>query len=124
MKPPPSYQPEDMCDQIPPLAQHQKLPGCERTVLLHDRQIFDDDLGAGSDQDLTLASLLGIVDGLERIVQDGGFDHIGGCFRSMRFSSSCEGEELEVSAVGKLVSSSLEHGRVPNEGFFSSCRKR
>ena len=42
------------------------------TVLLHDTEEFDDDLGAWSDQDLTLAGLLGVVDGVERIVQDGG----------------------------------------------------
>ena len=68
----------------------KKLVGCGRTVLLHDRQELDDDLGAGSDQDLTLASLLGVVDGLERIVEDGGFDHVGGVCGEVRFSSSCE----------------------------------
>jgi hypothetical protein len=56
-------------------------------VFLHDRQEFDDDLGAGSDHDLALASFLGIVDGLERIIENGCLDHFGGV--GMRFSSSC-----------------------------------
>lgn len=49
-----------------------------RTVALHDLEELDDDLGGRSDQDLTLASLLGIVDGVERVVEDGGADHFGG----------------------------------------------
>lgn len=57
-----------------------------RTVLLHDVQELDDDLGAGPDQDLALARLLGVVDGVERIVEDGGLDHFGG---GTRFSSGC-----------------------------------
>jgi len=47
-----------------------------RTVLLHDVQETDDDLGGRTDQDLALASLLGVVDGVERIVKDGGL-HLG-----------------------------------------------
>lgn len=54
------------------------------TVLLHDLQELDDDLGAGPDQDLALAGLLGVVDAVERIVEDGGADHLGGV---LRFSS-------------------------------------
>lgn len=45
------------------------------TVSLHDAQELDNDLRAGSDQDLTLAGFLGVVDGIERIVQDACFDH-------------------------------------------------
>lgn len=52
--------------------------GVERTVLLHGLEELDDDLGAGADQDLTLASLLGVVDAVEGIVKDGGADHLGG----------------------------------------------
>lgn len=48
------------------------------TVTLHDLQELDDDLGARADQDLALAGLLGVVDGVERIVEDGSLDHIGG----------------------------------------------
>ena len=55
----------------------------QRTVLLHHLQELDDHFGAGSDHDLALAGLLGVVDGLERIVEDGCFDHFGG---SLRFS--------------------------------------
>ena len=45
-------------------------------MLLHDLEEPDDDLGARSDQDLSLAGLLGIVDALERIVEDRGSDHL------------------------------------------------
>ena len=40
------------------------------TVLLHDTEELDDNLGGGSDQDLSLSGLLGVVDGIERIVED------------------------------------------------------
>ena len=76
-------------------------------MLLHDSQELDDDLGAGADQDLTFASLFGIVDALEGIVEDRGFDHFGG-FGIVRFSSRVE-RGLEVSATEfLLVFSSLE----------------
>jgi hypothetical protein len=39
-------------------------------VALHDLQELDDDLGGRSDQDLTLAGLLGIVDGVEGVVEN------------------------------------------------------
>lgn len=52
--------------------------GCQRTVLLHDVQETDDDLGRGADKDLALAGLLGVVDGVQRIVKNGGL-HFGGC---------------------------------------------
>lgn len=65
-------------------------------MLLHDAQEFDDDLGARSDEDLTLAGLFGIVDALESIVEDGSLDHFGGGV--MRFSSRVE-RGLEVSAA-------------------------
>lgn len=48
------------------------------TVLLHDLQELDNDLGRGSDQDLALAGLLGVVDALEGIVENGGADHLDG----------------------------------------------
>lgn len=47
-------------------------------MLLHDSQELDDDLGARSDHDLALAGLFGVVDGLERIVEDGSASHFGG----------------------------------------------
>jgi hypothetical protein len=52
-------------------------------VALHDGQELDDDLGGGADQDLALAGLLGVVDGIQAIVEDGGLDHFGGCRFSM-----------------------------------------
>lgn len=60
---------------------------CRRTVLLHDVQETDDDLGGGADQDLALAGLLGVVDGVKRIVENGGLHFGGGVER--RF---CSGE--------------------------------
>jgi len=49
------------------------------TVLLHDLQELDNDLGGRADHDLALAGLLGVVEAVERIVEDGGADHFGGC---------------------------------------------
>jgi hypothetical protein len=40
------------------------------TMLLHDTEELDNDLRAGSDEDLSLSGLLSVVDGIERIVQD------------------------------------------------------
>jgi len=40
------------------------------TVLLHDTEELDDDLGGRTDQNLSLSGLLGVVDGIERIVED------------------------------------------------------
>lgn len=54
-------------------------------MALHDLEELDDDLGGRSDHDLTLASLLGIVDGVESVVENGSADHFGGVLR--RFSS-------------------------------------
>lgn len=45
------------------------------TVLLHDSQELDDDLGAGADEDLALATLLGIVNALKSIVQHADTNH-------------------------------------------------
>lgn len=66
-------------------------------------QELDDDLGAWADQHLALSSLLGVVDGIERIVEDTCLDH------------NCGGEILnsimggEVSAgKGKISMSACE----------------
>jgi hypothetical protein len=48
------------------------------TVLLHNTKELDDDFGAGSDHALPLACLLGVVDRLEGIIQNGSLDHVGG----------------------------------------------
>ena len=61
------------------------MVGRRRTVLLHDVQEADDDLGGRTDQDLALAGLLGVVDGVEGIVEDGSLDHVCGC--RARFSN-------------------------------------
>jgi hypothetical protein len=53
------------------------------TVSLHDSKEFDDNLGRGSDKDLALARLFCVVDGIERIVKHGGFDHDDGSRFSM-----------------------------------------
>lgn len=47
----------------------------KHTVLLHDAQELDDDLGRRSDQDLPFARLLGVVDGIEGVVENGSLDH-------------------------------------------------
>ena len=39
-------------------------------MLLHNSKELDDDLGAGSDHDLSLSSLFGVVDALKSIVED------------------------------------------------------
>lgn len=55
---------------------------------LHDGQELNDDLGARADEHLALASLFGVVDGVERIVEDGGLDHFGD---EVRFSmATCD----------------------------------
>jgi len=56
----------------------------QRTVALHDAEELDDDLGGWADHDLALAGLLGVVDGVKRIVEDGGLGHFGG---GRRFSN-------------------------------------
>jgi len=38
-----------------------------RTMTLHDAQKLDNDLGGRADEDLALAGLLSVVDGVERI---------------------------------------------------------
>lgn len=44
-------------------------------MFLHDSQKLDNDLRARSDEDLTLSGLLGIVDGIKRIVENTSLDH-------------------------------------------------
>ncbi len=63
-------------------------------MLLHDLEELDDDLRARSDKDLALAGLLGVVEAIKRIVEDGSADHLGGVER--RFSNRMG---YEVSAI-------------------------
>lgn len=46
-------------------------------MLLHDAEELDNDLGGRPDEDLALAGFLSVVDGVQRIVQDGSLDHFG-----------------------------------------------
>lgn len=62
------------------------------TVLLHDTEELDNDLRGRSDQDLSLSGLLCVVDGIERIVEDGCLNHFGG----RRFSNRVMGSEVSV----------------------------
>jgi hypothetical protein len=47
-------------------------------VALHDLEELGDDLGGRADHDLALAGLLGVVDVLKSIVENGSLDHFGG----------------------------------------------
>lgn len=67
----------------------------KRTVALHDLEELDNDLGAGSDQDLALAGLLGIVDAVKSVVENGSADHFGGI--EWRFSSRDGGNEVSTN---------------------------
>lgn len=78
------------------------------TVLLHDTEELDDDLGAGADQDLALASLLGVVDGVKRIVENGSL-HLGGVARFSR-----RGVRREVSDSGSQPSAPVERKECPS----------
>lgn len=95
-------------------------------MTLHDLQELDDNLGAWADQNLALAGLLGVVDGIERIVEDGGLDHFGGW---LRFSNG-EFVRYEVSAYAKTMLAFRSHERkeCPSvqrpRGFFSSSAAR
>ena len=44
-------------------------------MFLHDTEKLDDNLGGRADQNLSLSRLLGIVDSIERIVENRGFDN-------------------------------------------------
>jgi len=57
------------------------------SAALHDGQELDDDLGGWADQDLALAGLLGVVDGIEAVVENGSLDHFGGCIRRFSMAS-------------------------------------
>ena len=45
-------------------------------MLLHHLQKLDNDLGARADEHLALAGLLGVVDGVKRIVKNGSANHV------------------------------------------------
>lgn len=66
-------------------------------MALHDLQELDDDLGGGADQDLALAGLLGVVDAVQSIVQDGGADHFGGVVERGEILKSLRRNEVSAS---------------------------
>lgn len=63
--------------QNPSFSEHEERD-FSRTMFPHDVEKFDDDLGAWSDHDLSLAGLLGVVHCVKGIVKHGCFDHDGG----------------------------------------------
>ena len=67
-------------------------------MLLHDLEELDDDLGRRPDQDLALASLLGVVDALKSVIEDGGSDHFGGSSKGL----GLPGGRLRFSSRGNL----------------------
>jgi hypothetical protein len=71
----------------------KKIKASQHTVLLHDAEELDDNLGGRTDENLSLSGFLGVVDGVERIVKDGCFDHFGG----WRFSN----QKLEMRYLQK-----------------------
>jgi hypothetical protein len=97
-------------------------------MALHDLEELDDDLGAGSDQDLTLAGLLGIVDGVEGVVENGSANHFGGVVGTEILKSSLEMRYLPRRRC-MLVSRGREQEECPpgidhRGGFCRSCLKR
>ena len=69
----------------------------KHTVLLHDSQELDNDLGGRSDQDLTLASLLGIVHGIESVVKNRSANHFDGIVeREILRSGGKRGNEVSI----------------------------
>ncbi len=59
-----------------PTKSRRVIESVKLTVFLHDAQELDNDLGARSDQDLSLAGLFGVVDAVERIVEHAGANHL------------------------------------------------
>ncbi|CEI39399.1 unnamed protein product [Fusarium venenatum] len=86
----------------------------DHAVSLHDSEELDDDLGRRSDQDLALASLLGVVHGVKRIVEDGSADHFCGVLR--RFSSR-DGEMRYLTKVRVSLSRAFERGECPQRSI-------
>ena len=57
-------------------------------MLLHAMEEFHNHFGARTNEHLPFASLFGVVDGVERIIQNAGFDHDEGF---ARFLALCQG---------------------------------
>jgi hypothetical protein len=69
-------------------------------MALHDSQHLDNDLRARPDHDLAFSSLLGIVDAIESIVEDGCADHLVGG-RRRGGDSQVVGKSLEMRYLPK-----------------------
>lgn len=73
-KPLPSYQPGKKVFIVKNC--HNAISFFEqRTVLLHNAQKFNNHFGAWADEYLTFPSFFGVIDGVERIIEDTCFDH-------------------------------------------------
>ncbi len=76
----------------------------DRTMSLHDIEELDDDFGARSDHDLSLARLLGIVDALERVAQHTGANHGDGKFVGRgKLKQNPEWEDSQATTLGENV---------------------
>ena len=88
-------------------------------MLLHHTEELNNDFRARSDEDLTLSSLLSIVDGLESIVKNGSLDHFGG----LRFSDRRTRNEVSTTTYKlAFMGLSIESALCWQEG--SSARNR
>jgi hypothetical protein len=74
-------------------------------VLLHHREELDDDLRARSNEDLTLSRLLGIVDGVEAIVEHRGSNH---CDSLCKILNGNDATEVSVAPSPLAFSVKLE----------------
>ena len=69
-------------------------------MFLHDTQELDNNLRAGPNKHLALPGLFGVVDGIERIVENTGFDHFDKILSSMagdEVSSIAQGAKFELA---------------------------
>jgi len=74
------------------------------TVLLHNREELDNDLGARADHNLTLALLLSVVDGVEAVIEDGRASHLGGIGKSLKiFLESVDLLKVREISQGRTV---------------------
>lgn len=85
----------------------------ELTVLLHNVEEFDGDLGGGSDEDLALAHAVGIVDGVHRIRQNACSNHDGGGWGGSTSTWTCEMVARRVTVIRIMRALPWEIGDVP-----------
>jgi hypothetical protein len=93
-------------------------------VLLHDVKELHDDLGRGSDENLSLSGLLGVVDGVQAVIEDGGLDHFGGIEGiCSQISGQSAGAILSVR-LSFLKQSRTRKGKTDSKSSRLTCRKR